>query len=249
MCTLLRLSYRVSHTVILAIATKEVTRAQWRVFSKSQAGKVWAADQERLKPVIRTDDSPMVGMTWYEAARYCNWLSEQEGILKEQWCYEPNDKGEYGPGMKAKPEFWKLTGYRLPTEAEWEFACRAGASTSRYYGVTETLLSKYAWYKVNGEGHSWPVASLKPNDLGLFDMQGNAGEWCYDAYDNYPSASKEAAADAPKTGVVSAVRSRVLRGGSFASPPSRVRSAYRISSRPAGYIMGFRSSRTYHLFP
>ena len=99
-------------------------------------------------------------------------MSEQEGIVKEQWCYEPNEKGEYGPGMKAKDKYLELSGYRLPTEAEWEYACRAGTVTSRYYGLTDTLLAKYAWYEANGQNRTWPVGSLKPNDFGLFDMHG-----------------------------------------------------------------------------
>jgi serine/threonine protein kinase/formylglycine-generating enzyme required for sulfatase activity len=231
----------------IAISTKEVTRAQWRVFARSQKGKVWAADQEQLKPYIRTDDSPMVSMTWYEAAHYCNWLSKQEGIPEEQWCYEPNAKGEYGPGMKAKNNFLELTGYRLPTEAEWEFACRAGATTSRYYGQTETLLPNYAWYLVNGDNCTWPVASLKPNDFGLFDMQGNAIEWVYDTLRAYPSGAKKAA-DAPNSNVVSETFPRMLRGGSFYDLPSYVRSAQRGFNQP-GFLdinYGFRPARTYH---
>ena len=121
-----------------------------------------------------------IRMTWYEAAAYCNWLSEQEGIPKQQWCYEPNDSGEYGEGMKPAADFLDRTGYRLPTEAEWEYACRAGAATSRYYGRSEELLVRYAWYSVNSKERTWPVGSLRPNDLGLFDMHGNVWNWCQD---------------------------------------------------------------------
>jgi formylglycine-generating enzyme required for sulfatase activity len=229
-----------------------VTKGQWRKFAKAE--KVWAGNRDQLRLYIRTDDSPMTAMMWYEAAHYCNWLSEQEGISKEQWCYEPNDKGEYGPGMKTKAKFWELSGYRLPTEAEWEFACRAGASTSRYYGATETLLSNYAAYyaayQVNEDYHTHPVASLKPNDFGLFDMQGNANEWVYDGMGGYPASSKDTA-DAPSTKVISDTHGRVLRGGSFSSPALLVRSAVRVSFVPTlrNGFHGFRPCRTYNLYP
>ena len=117
-----------------------------------------------------TSDLPGDVATWYEAAAYCNWLSKQEGIPEDQWCYEI----EEGQVTKAEEQqtIFSLTGYRLPTEAEMEYATRAGAVTSRYYGETEELLPKYAWYEKNSKEQTWPVGSLKPNDLGLFDMHG-----------------------------------------------------------------------------
>jgi formylglycine-generating enzyme required for sulfatase activity len=80
--------------------------------------------------------------------------------------------------MKLAANYLKRSGYRLPTEAEMEFATRGGSVTSRYYGETEELLSNYAWYNKNGRDRSWPVGGKKPNDLGLFDVRGNVFTWC-----------------------------------------------------------------------
>ncbi len=124
----------------------------------------------------------MVGTSWYQAAAYCNWLSKEEGIAEDQWCYEIK-----GQVTKLKENYLSLTGYRLPTEAEMEYATRAGALTSRYYGETEELLPKYAWYQKNSQERTWPVGSLKPNDLGLFDVQGNVFTWCQESYKAYPA--------------------------------------------------------------
>ena len=66
----------------------------------------------------------------------------------------------------------------MPTESEWEYAARAGATTSRFYGCADELLGRYAWYLHNAEDHAWPTGQLKPNDLGLFDVLGNVREWC-----------------------------------------------------------------------
>ena len=154
----------------------------------------------------------MIGLKWYEAAQYCTWLSNQEGIPEEQWCYETNGEGEYGSGMRAKDNFLELTGYRLPTEAEWEFACRAETSTSRFYGVSKTLLPRYAWYFGNGANRTHPVASLKPNDFGCFDMLGNVCKWCSDVYAIYPASTPQTAVDLSKAVRVDGATRCVMRG-------------------------------------
>ena len=125
-------------------------------------------------------EGPWIAPEWYTAAHYFNWLSEQEGLPKDQWCYLPNAAGAYAEGMSIPADVLERTGYRLPTEAEWEYACRAGAVTSRYYGHSIDLLDTYARYPANSKEHAWACGSLFSNDLGLFDMLGNISEWCHD---------------------------------------------------------------------
>ena len=137
-------------------------------------------------------DCPINSVTWYEVAAYCNWLNEQEGIPKEQWCYLPNAEGEYAQGMRIVPDCLQRTGYRMPTEREWEFACRAGSITSRYYGQSPDLDNHYAWTVQNSLARSSaPVGRFKPNDLGLFDMMGNLMDWCQDEFAYYDEPAKE----------------------------------------------------------
>jgi len=131
----------------------------------------------------------------------------------------------------------------------WEYACRAGAVTSRCYGESEELLDHYGWSVRNADGRSWPVGSLKPNDLGLFDLHGNLWGWCQDRYNLYETATGGEAIEAheDRTPLIN-TEFRVMRGGSFSHPGS-VRSAYRGALMPTyrGYDIGFRPARTFRV--
>ncbi|QDU20744.1 bifunctional serine/threonine-protein kinase/formylglycine-generating enzyme family protein [Urbifossiella limnaea] len=219
-----------------AIATKEVTVDQ---FLRFRPGHSWV---KRYSP---DGDSPAVSVKWYQAAAYCNWLSDREGIPEDQWCYEPNAKGEYGEGMTMRKGHLSLTGYRLPTEVEWEYGCRAGAVTGRYFGRPEGLLPFYAWGLRNADDRSWPVGRLKPNDLGLFDMLGNVLEWVEDPAVPYATGQVEDRENAQYLEINEQLN-RLLRGGSFSSTRELLRCALRGSVRPSygDITVGFRPSRT-----
>ncbi len=222
-----------------AIASKEVTVDQFLRFRQ---------DHKYDKSYAPTSDCPMNSVSWYDAAAYCNWLSEQEGIRKEQWCYLPNEAGKYAAGMKMPANYLQRTGYRLPTEVEWEYACRAGADTLYSFGDSDDLLGKYGWFDANSLGKSYPVGSLKPNDLGLFDMYGNNWEWCQDAFKAYAKGGDgKATSDSEDIRDIAGSNSRVLRGGSFFSQALDVRSACRYNNVAANrnYSIGFRSARTF----
>jgi formylglycine-generating enzyme required for sulfatase activity len=118
--------------------------------------------------------------------------------------------------------------------------------TSRYYGPTENLLPEYAWCLADGKDRTWPVGRLKPNDLGLFDMLGNAVEWCTDRYvEEYPMDHEE---DTPPTQTVDDEHNGVLRGGAFNPLFANVRAAYRYNILPKSpnHYVGFRPARSYH---
>ena len=219
-----------------AIGTKEVTVAEFLRFRPEHS---W------LKQYSPDQDSPAVAMPWYEAAEYCNWLSAREGIPREQWCYEPNKDGAYGEGMRMKVGHLGLTGYRLPTEVEWEYACRSGSVTARYFGRGEGLLPRYGWFDKNAEVHAWPVGQLRPNDRGLFDTLGNATEWVEDPALRYVTGQKEDTENSKYMSIDERM-SRILLGGSFSNRPVGVRCANRNFGRPSDRMTsdGFRPVRT-----
>jgi hypothetical protein len=157
-----------------AIGAHEVTVAQY-----FRCGDEITID----KTTAPTSDCPMHNVNWYEAAAYCNWLSEQEGIPEDQWCFVPNANGEYGNGMRIRENYRGLSGYRFPTHEEWEIACRVGATTEYFFGAVADLANDYLWYGGNSSAQSHPVGQLLPNDYGIFDIHGNSWEWSLDATD------------------------------------------------------------------
>jgi serine/threonine protein kinase/formylglycine-generating enzyme required for sulfatase activity len=217
-----------------ALAAREVTVAEFLRFRK---------DHLYFKQYAPTEDCPVNNVSWYDAAEYCNWLNKEEGIAQEQWCYVPNEKGEYADGMTVKAKALSLSSYRLPAEAEWELACRAGSVTTWSMGDAEDLLSKYAWYMANSPSQLRPVGLLRPNDLGLFDLHGNAWEWCQNRYEEFTDIRDRNMEDK-----VDSKSSRSLRGGAFYDHPLILRSAYRDRDAPANRIGGdgFRPARTFH---
>ncbi len=218
-----------------AIATTEVTNEQFARFLAAvpDYGARWKAatvtrfgDPPRFLTYSRTTDSPQVGVSWYDAARYCNWLSEIAGLKKDQWVYPDNI--DPLKGLELPADYLHRTGYRLPTEAEWEYAARAGTETTWHFGDDLNLLARYAWYDGNTDRkRMYPVAQLLPNQWGLYDMLGNVWEWTFDRRQPYPS--NQSVTDDVEDSVlrVSNDVARTRRGGSFAYEWFTTRSAHR----------------------
>ena len=185
----------------------EVTQAEYE--------KVGAKEAFPNTSHFRGADLPVEQITWPQAARFCNARSRLEELKP---CYN-EDTGECD---------FSAAGYRLPTEAEWEYACRAGTATAYSFGNDQRALGDYAWYAENSAKKTHPVGQKRPNAWGLFDMHGNVAEWCQDGYyKGYYQVSPEKNPHGPAD-----AKEYVLRGGSWKSTAEAVRSPARLGESP-----------------
>jgi len=200
-----------------ALGRCEVTVAEFRAFvleTKYQTDGEKQGCDWRSPDFKQTESQPVVCVSWRDARVYAYWLSQKTGQK-----------------------------YRLPTEAEWEYAARAGTNTYYSFGDDDDQLSQYAWFDENSN-EMQPVASKKPNPWGLYDMHGNVWEWTADCWhDNYDQAPING--EAWLDGAGAECDLRVIRGGSWYDLAELMRSAYRFSfsTVEAGSSLGFRIAR------
>lgn len=149
------------------------------------------------------ENHPALAMTHYNAIQFCKWLYVRTGVF-----------------------------YRLPTEAEWEYACKAGSNTGYSFGDDKGILSDYGWYKENSGGKTHTVGQKKPNQWALFDMYGNVAEWTYDQYiPDFYSQVKNGEAD--PVSIPDKLYAHVIRGGSYEDEAASLRSSARFASDPS----------------
>ena len=211
----------------LAVASTEVTLGQFRTYRADRGLETHPEDDP---------DVAAGGVSWLEAARYCNWLSKRAKIPRSDWCYpEPIDLG-----VRPETDVLDRPGYRLPTEAEWEWLCRAGMLGGELPDREPPVpRDEYAWTWLNSGDRPHPVAGRLPNPWGLFDTLGNLWEWCHDD-PNRPASD-------PGPGEVLEGRPlRIARGGAFDRPPAEASPTSRLSVPidDQGASIGFRVVRT-----
>jgi formylglycine-generating enzyme required for sulfatase activity len=189
----------ISHPFLMS--KYEITQPQWKAIVTYNPS------------LYKADSLPVNNLSWFDAVYFCNLLSDKEGF---QRCYSGNDDS-------IKCDF-NANGYRLPTEAEWEYACRAGTETDYYNGTTESDLNNIAWYYNNRDtaGSTRPVGLKQPNTFGLYDMQGNVSEWCWDWWNIQYDSTVVTDPTGPTSGP-----GHALRGGSWMSKANACRSSFR----------------------
>ncbi len=158
-----------------AVAAHEVTGAEYAEFLQDPRVAAWIDRDRRARNAKLADDRLPQAASWQHAVRYCQWLSEREHVPESQWCYA--HVWEDDQEVALEPGYLDRSGYRLPTLAEREWACAAGSEDAWHFGNDPTLISRFEWTLPHSEGAVHEIATMRPNNFGLFDMGGNLSEW------------------------------------------------------------------------
>ena len=222
-------THKVTFTYDFYIGKYEVTFDEYDAFCEA-TGLIETNDEGSGR-----GQRPVINVSWWNAIAYCNWLSDKENLPK---AYD--DKGNFldeDGNITTDPS--KVVGYRLPTEAEWEYTARGGNKSKGYKYSGSDTIDEVAWYTSNSGSKTHEVGKKLPNELGIYDMNGNVWEWCGDFYANYSSPEQTN----PYRNIGS---SRVFRGGSWCNSATGLRVAGRSYGSPtiAYSDLGFRICRT-----
>lgn len=187
------------------IGTYELSQAEWKNVMGTNPSK------------FKADNEPVENISWFDAVDFCNKLSTKEGLTP---CYT------YGRN-KSVTFNAAANGYRLPTEAEWEYAARGGVQSKNYVYAGSNNIEEVGWFKDNSGGTAHDTGVKRPNELGLYDMSGNVWEWCWDWYSNAYQSDK---ALNPQGTTIGTERCR--RGGSWYQISKSARSSNRLGTPP-----------------
>ncbi len=198
-----------------AIAANEVTGDEFAEFLKDPRVEEWIGSQRKERSVSMVEPTmPQPTVSWELGIRYCQWLNEREGVPANQWCYK-NVWSQDGTLPIPEPQYLERTGYRLPTHAEWEWACAAGLEEPWHFGVNESNIFLFEWILPKSQNELGRVRSLRPNQFGLFDMGGNLAEWTDDYYRTPERETKQYFFDDQGNLESETSPKRVLAGGRF----------------------------------
>lgn len=216
--------------------------------SQRQMEPFYAVYPALRNPSLAGEDMP-ARCSWFVAIAYCRWLSEQAGLEESEIPYPPVERIFSGSDEVLIPEdFEGRLGYRLPSEYEWEYACRSGSEDRYHFGNDDALLANFVIFKGSAADGPAPRTSRPPNAFGLFGTHGNLSEWTHSSFGVMSVDPYGRSVDPPPPAANVFEGARVVRGGSFLSSSGQVRSAVRLRGIPnaSSASVGFRIVRTLH---